>query len=100
VNDHARQRTEAAPESRYKGRSRTHWSGKIMNKLTLVLMLAGSLLAGCVVYEVPGRGYGGNHDGHEYHRDGDAGRNNHERNGEGNREGSREGNRHDKRQQD
>jgi hypothetical protein len=77
-----------------------------MNKLTLVLMLMGSLLAGCVAYEVPGRGYGGNHDGREYHREGDsdrrdfhrqgdAERNEHERNDEGNGEGNRDGNRHD-----
>lgn len=71
-----------------------------MKKLTLALMLIGSLLSGCVAYEVPGRGYGGNHEEREYHRDGDAERrdfhregdaerNDHERNGEGNRHDNR-----------
>jgi hypothetical protein len=75
-----------------------------MKKLSLVLILMGGLLAGCVAYDAPGRGYGGNRVGPDYPRDNqreveherreqreqrehwrqdDAGRNDHERYGEG-----------------
>ena len=82
---------------------------KDMNKLTLLLMLMGSLLSGCVAYEVPGRGYGGGHEAREYHREGEAERREYRREGEReferndherHHEGEGEGSRHDNRQRD
>lgn len=58
ISEYARQRTYRLADTRYKDNSTNRFSGDDMKKLAVVLIAIGSLLGGCVAYEVPNRDHG------------------------------------------